>query len=275
MDPFSSRRPSPAFGSFRIAPLLRYNPPVSRVKWLDQLLDFCYPGACAICEGSAEGASPLCPACDETMRGSEAAPACGRCAMPLPEHDAPCPYCLGDGTKPYERVIRLGSFHDPLKELIHQIKYRGRWHLAEHLADRLLALERVKGLLTHTDVLVPVPLHRLRQIARGYNQAEVVARRLSKRCRIPLVRPVVRLRNTETQTHLHSHAKRMENLRDAFGLVAPKSVGGKHVVVLDDVRTTGATLQALARTLRPAKPASLSAIVLAVADPKGQDFEVI
>ena len=68
---------------------------------------------------------------------------------------------------------------------------------------------------------------------------------------------------------------REENLRDAFGLVNSRRVSGKHVVIVDDVMTTGATLRAVARALRPAKPASLSALLLAVADPKSQDFQKI
>ena len=90
-----------------------------------------------------------------------------------------------------------------------------------------------------------------------------------------LSEPLVRLRHTETQTHLHSAAQRTQNLRDAFGLVRPSAVRGQHVIVIDDVRTTGATMHALARALRPAKPASVSAIVVAVADPKGKDFEAV
>jgi ComF family protein len=132
-----------------------------------------------------------------------------------------------------------------------------------------LALERVKGLLQETDVLVPVPLHWRRQFVRGYNQAEVIARRIGRACEIPVARAVRRVRNTETQTHLHSAARREKNLREAFALRDASAVKGKHVVVVDDVWTTGATMQAMARVLKLGKPASLSAIVVAVVDPRG------
>ena len=128
--------------------------------------------------------------------------------------------------------------------------------------------------MPESDVVVPVPLHRLRQIGRGYNQAEVVARRLASRCRKKLARPVVRLRNTESQTNMPSATQREQNMRDAFALLEDRHVRGKHVVVVDDVMTTGATLRAVAQALRPARPASLCAVVLAVADPKGRDFKV-
>jgi ComF family protein len=135
--------------------------------------------------------------------------------------------------------------------------------------------DEIKTVLNACDCLVPVPLHRMRQMSRGFNQAEVIARRLSKHCGKRVVRPAVRLRNTETQTQLHSRAKREENLKDAFGLVDEWSIRDRHVAIVDDVTTTGATLQSLARTLRFAEPARLSAIVVAVADPMGRDFQVI
>ena len=83
------------------------------------------------------------------------------------------------------------------------------------------------------------------------------------------------MRDTETQTHLHSRARREENLRDAFVLVKPATVAGKHVVLVDDVMTTGATLVSFARAIRLGAPASISALVISVADPRGRGFEVI
>lgn len=200
---------------------------------------------------------------------------CPQCAMPIGGPGGACPYCDGDGLRNFERVVALGTFRDPLRHLIYAAKYHGRWPVAERLADRLLEQERVRNILTVAECLVPVPLHRLRQVGRGFNQAEVVARRLAKRSGKSLARPAVRLRNTETQTHLHSRAQREENLKDAFGLVRGWPIRNRHVVIVDDVMTTGATLQAFARALAPAEPASLSAIVVAVADPLGQDFQVI
>jgi ComF family protein len=153
--------------------------------------------------------------------------------------------------------------------MIHHLKYHRRWGIGEELAMRLLEREAVKALLQETQVLVPVPLHWRRQLTRGYNQAEVIARRLGTACKIPIARPVRRVRNTETQTHMHSLARRTENLREAFALVDGRAVAGKHVAIVDDVWTTGATLQAMARVLKKAKPASLSAVVVATANPRG------
>ena len=238
-----------------------------------RLMDFCYPGACASCRAATEGAAILCAPCEADLQKLESAPACRSCAKPLAERGAPCPWCLGEGMAHYEWVLRLGTFTEPLKQLVHQMKYRQRWPLAEVLADRLADQEWVKGLLSETDVIVPVPLHRLRQVSRGYNQSEVIAKRLASRHRIAVARPVLRLRNTESQTNMTSAAQREENMREAFALADPRAVRGKHVVVVDDVMTTGATLRAFAHALRPAKPKSLCAVVVAVADPRGRDFK--
>jgi ComF family protein len=121
---------------------------------------------------------------------------------------------------------------------------------------------------------VPVPLFFTRHIGRGYNQAELIARRIGKRCKIPVVKAITRVRPTETQTNL-SPTQRLENLRGAFGLISAKRIKGKHVVLIDDVMTTGATLQSAARAIEQARPASLCALSIAVADPKGRSFEAI
>jgi ComF family protein len=243
-----------------------------------RVLDFCYPGSCAACSEPCESATALCPDCTLKLIRLETDAACERCARPIPEPKAPCPHCTGKGLRPYDRILRLGLFDDPLKEIIHQMKYHRRWPLAEVLADRLLKQEPVKGVLSEFDPrrmrIVPMPLYHWRQVSRGYNQAEVVARRISRVSKIRLAHPVTRLRNTETQTHL-SHTKRVENMKDAFGLTNARCVRNKHVIIVDDVMTTGATLQAFGRVLQQASPASLCAIVVAVADPKHRDFQAI
>jgi len=173
---------------------------------------------------------------------------------------------MGKGPPLFERVVRLTSFHDPVRALVHHLKYHGRWGIGEELADRLLHREPVQELLKKTDLVVPVPLDWRRQVTRGYNQAEVLARRLAGK---KVVRAVRRVRNTPTQTHQQTAARRAENLRGAFALVKPETVAGKHVVIVDDVWTSGATMREMARAIKGAKPASLSAIVVATADPRG------
>ena len=243
---------------------------------LRHVLDFCYPGVCACCDAGAAGGAVLCAECDAHLHQQTHSHACERCAMPVPYEGAPCPYCHGKGARWFGKILRLGVLEDPLKHLIHQMKYHRRWPLGELLADRLIGTERAKGLLTGTDVLVPVPLHLRRQLTRGYNQADVIARRIGWRCGIPVLHAVRRTRNTDSQTNVHSQENRAANVRGAFELRrGAKALRGRHVVVVDDVMTTAATLASVARVLKKARPASLCAIVLAIADPRHRGFEAI
>jgi ComF family protein len=235
------------------------------------LLDFCITPQCASCEAPAAGEF-LCRDCTTRLESLAAAPACELCAMPLTLRDAPCPHCLGKGVPHYESIVTLGKFDEPIKDLIHRMKYRGQWPIADHLADRVMQKNRAIEVIGLADCIVPVPLHRLRQFQRGYNQAHLIATRLAPD---RIARPAIRKRNTPTQTNVQSRHQRAENLKDAFKLIDPDAIAGKNVVVVDDVMTSGTTLQSLARTLIEARPKTLRAVVLARADPKGRGFEVI
>jgi ComF family protein len=176
---------------------------------------------------------------------------------------------MGKAPPNFERVVRLAAFHEPLRILIHHLKYHRRWNMGETLARRLFDTDAAQSILRDVDVLVPVPLHWRRQIPRGYNQAEVLARHLAKLAGKSVARAVKRVLHTDPQTRLHSAAQREANLKDAFRLARPNAITGKRIAVVDDVWTTGATMQAVARALKPAKPKALYALVLARTVPRG------
>ena len=108
--------------------------------------------------------------------------------------------------------------------------------------------------------MVPVPLHWRRHLARGYNQAERIGRPLAGRLELPFTSALARLRATPPQSRL-DQAARLRNLRQAFVVRRPDSVAGRHVVLVDDVATTGATLDAAAATLKAAGAAVVTAVV--------------
>jgi ComF family protein len=242
---------------------------------LGWVADLAYPTACVHCQAFCDGAGPLCPGCDARLRELSMAAACEYCAAPVAQVGAPCPRCLGKGFYPYEQVGRLCVYDEPVKEIIKQFKYHRRWPLGEWLTDRLFEQARIKTLLERVELVVPVPLHRRRQFSRGYNQAKVIAARIAKKHQKKLIGPLKRTRNTEQQTSLSSQKDRHSNVRDAFSLVDAEAIAGKRILVVDDVLTTGATLQAVGRTLLDAKPAALYGMVLAVADPRKRDFLTI
>jgi ComF family protein len=143
---------------------------------------------------------------------------------------------------------------------VHKFKYDGVTALAEPLAS--LMAEYWLGEPTSVDVLVPVPLHRSRVRERGFNQAALLARELSKRIHLPVDElTLVRQRATASQVDLDI-AERTENVRDAFRW-STNALAGKRVLVIDDVCTTGATLEACATALYDGGARSVQALTLA------------
>lgn len=239
---------------------------------LRSTIELAYPPACLCCQAPAQ--DELCPACAAALQTTTDRRHCEFCARPLAEA-SDCPYCQGRGIYPYERIATLGVFETTLKDLIHSAKYRRRWNIAETLAERLADSRAAHAILDDADILLPVPLWRWRQFSRGYNQADVIACRLAKFCKATVSQAVVRQRHTASQTELRSRKSRVDNVRGAFALKATKQITGKCVVVVDDVMTSGATLKEVGRMVLEAEPRSLSAIALAVADPRGRGFTAI
>jgi ComF family protein len=150
----------------------------------------------------------------------------------------------------------VGAYEGPLRAILHALKYDGRRTAAVPLAR--LMRHHCAGVLDGADVLVPVPLHRQRRRRRGFNQAEAIAGSLGLPAR-PLLR---RVRATPSQTDLPA-AQRHANVRGAFRLARRADVRGLRVVLVDDVCTTGATLEACARVLREAGAADVRAVTAA------------
>jgi ComF family protein len=136
----------------------------------------------------------------------------------------------------------IGEYAGSLREIVHALKYRGRRSVAKPLAAALAS--HGADVLRDADCAVPVPLHRSRKRARGFNQAAEIARYLP----IRTVHAIIRVRATASQTDLPA-ARRHANVRNAFALRRRADVAGCVVVLVDDVSTTGATLDACARVL--------------------------
>jgi ComF family protein len=150
-----------------------------------------------------------------------------------------------------------------VRDLIHRFKYGGEVWVGALLADFLtlgLRDPRLKG--RSFDAVVPVPLHPLRRREREFNQAEVLCRELARKNNLAFCEALERLRYTVTQTHF-DRRRRMQNLRDAFGLRRNAPVQGKDLLLVDDVLTTGSTLDECARVLLAAGARSVRALTVA------------
>lgn len=214
------------------------------------LLDVLFPPRCVRCRATG---AVLCAACLATAR-VPLPPLCASCGRSLPSSGATCPTCAAGRGPSTLRSIRAAALHEgAVRDAVLALKYRGQRRLAEPLGDLLAEAIRASGELP--DALVPVPLHSARRRARGYNQAELLARRCARRLGVPCeTRALLRRRATPPQVGLSS-AERLANVAGAFAVAEPAAVrrlGAKRVLLIDDVTTTGSTLDAAASALAAA-----------------------
>jgi len=152
-------------------------------------------------------------------------------------------------------------FEEPIRSAIHALKYRGGVQIVEALAEPLALAWRTLDM--HSDLLVPVPLYARREARRGYNQAQVLAHALGTQLGLPTAsRTLQRVRDTTSQTRLNREARR-RNVADAFVVFPGLELTGVTVTLVDDVATTGATLNACATILLEAGAAAVNAFTLA------------
>ena len=211
-------------------------------------LDLLFPLRCLGC--GKEG-DLLCPLCRQSLPKIEV-PFCQRCGTPVKEGIL-CPTC---STYPLtiDGIRSLFAFEGTVRQAIHQFKYRHIKTMASPLGQLL-----TRFLQTHPmpgETLIPVPLHPKRLRQRGYNQASLLTSEISKNTGLPVIeRTLLRLRDTVSQTKTASAAERRANVRDAFA--CRKELHGENILLIDDVCTTGATLDACATALKTAGAGSV------------------
>jgi ComF family protein len=231
--------------------------------WCDALIVLLLGPLCAACAEPLDRPTRGC-ICDACWRAiiRTASPCCDRCGgpldlqSPLPNAGATCSHCAQTPSS-IDAVRAIGPHEGSLRHIVHALKYDARRSIAPRLAA--LMREAAADLLHGADAVVPVPLHQRRRRSRGFNQAADIARHLGR----PVVHALVRTRHTPTQTALPA-ADRRANVADAFRVTrhAP-ALRGAAVVLVDDVRTTGATLEACASALRRAGVSRVAAVTAA------------
>ena len=225
-----------------------------------------FASSCQVCETLLErtGEKVVCRACLARLAESNS-PVCLCCGRFFDGVAEPhlCADCL-EKRPPYTRHRSGARYEGIAREIILLYKYRGYSVLSGFLADFLTeSLEREEDLWSGVDALVPVPLYPAKEKSRGFNQALLLARRLAKKKRLPILkRCLVKVRPTAAQTSLDGRA-REANLRGAFQARRSSRLRGKVVLLVDDVYTTGSTIRECSRTLKEAGVKEVRAVTIA------------
>jgi len=214
------------------------------------LADLLLPRVCVVCEQplSAHERGVVCGRCWTRME-TLPFPQCVRCGHPHIHHS--CRWC--ELLPPFVRAVRSVCWAPSGSGggIVHALKYEGWRVAAEGMADRMARLAWPQDVVEERKALVPVPLSHARARERGFNQSELIARALASRWQVPVWTDLLaRQRNTQTQTRL-TPGDRLRNVAGAFDVSASASMRlrGAHIVLVDDVVTTAATLNACAEML--------------------------
>ena len=234
--------------------------------WFNRMLNVLLPPCCVLCS-LPSGSICICDGCksDLPLPG----PHCSRCGLPLGSKlDKICGACI-QKAPPYTRTVFPLLYAFPVDQLVQGLKFR-RQVASGRVLSHLMCEHIVKQELSLPDMLVPVPLHRLRLIKRGFNQAYELGAYAGRTLDIPLLGNALRRRrNTSAQSGL-DRKQRLRNVRGAFhwnGWAKP----GKHVALIDDVMTTGTTVGECARVLKRAGARRVDVWVAARAIPAGRE----
>lgn len=224
------------------------------------LIQILYPRRCPACDGiTGWRGERICPGCRGRLR-LLTEPWCMRCGRKLSEEEEYCPDCRR--RKHFYTRGRALYEYESAAEAVYRFKYGGRREYADYFGEQIcLHLgEFIRGV--KPDALVPIPLHRRRMAVRGYNQAELLARAVGRRMNIPVYpKMLLRVKNTVPQKQLNSE-ERQNNLKKAF-IMGRNDVKLKTVLVIDDIYTTGTTIDEAARVLTEAGAEKVCFIALA------------
>lgn len=203
---------------------------------------------CLLCDEQTDSPLPLCEGCEGDLPWLN--DQCERCALPLPMAGLTCAQCTRQPPA-FDAVIVPWLYDFPVDALVTRFKHQGKWPFGRLLAELLsqTLLHRFDEDLERPDVLIPVPLANKRLRQRGYNQAAMLAKWLGSALGLRVdERLIKRVKDTPAQQGLNAKARK-RNLREAFVLMAPEHVIGKHIALIDDVLTTGSTADMIARIL--------------------------
>ncbi len=236
---------------------------------LDPLLNLFFPESCFICETpiAKRMYSGVCPDClDKALALKIQPPFCPSCGLPMQNFEPGsvllCVECVVT-PPPYSGARSFGFYSGALASIVHGLKFRGKRNLAVPLSSLLVETFCENWGQGSFDLVIPIPLHAKRRRKRGYNQSELIARNLARRIGIPFKnRLLIRTRDSVSQIGL-SDRQRRDNVKNAFSCMNPEHIREARVLLVDDVMTTGATVESASKTLIEGGVLSVSVLTLA------------
>ncbi len=239
---------------------------------VETFITFLYPAQCRGCEKfiGLESIPYLCDACWHDIQLLQP-PCCDICGVPLysdkhPHSSSQANTCDECARKPprYGKLRTIAFYQGTLRQAIHLFKFEKRTALAKPLIQLMTANLPTDCRIEDYDVIIPIPIHKNRLRERGFNQATLLAKGIANTTNVPVVTDtLIRDKDTQQQSNLSGRKARQENISEAFALRKVESVHGKQLLLVDDVFTTGATVQEAVKVLWRADPAEIDVLTLA------------
>jgi competence protein ComFC len=226
-------------------------------------LDFLYPPECLICRKRLPGFSWICPECESDLQN----------ALDVKSQSEAQDFIYLSEPFYFQQILSCWSYSPGIETLVHHVKYHKGWRLGIRLGEQMGQLVS-KAVFPDADCLIPVPLHPVRQRERGYNQSFLYCKGFQRVHPIPIQQNnLIRIRQTGTQTQLDSEA-RQANVSRVFCVKNAKRIQGKRIVLVDDVVTTGATMNACAKALLDAGAGCVTGLALVRPDVRFKPGEI-
>lgn len=222
-------------------------------QFINCIIDFIYPKICPLCEMKMEENGHFCPQCMDRLINS----------MTMTIHKGRQDFHHLEGEIHFDKVFTCWNYTADMEKLIHTVKYQRGKRLGRLLGVK--AGEALKRTFEgwNESVMVPVPLHKIRHRERGYNQSEILSRGLAEHIPFPIESKIlVRRRKTQSQTLLPIQ-ERQKNVEGAFNVIEPHFFKGKRILLVDDVCTSGSTLNSCAYSLKNAGVKGIVCVALA------------
>lgn len=223
--------------------------------WVDFILDLIYPPRCIFCTSiiPIEKEKGICEECRKNLSFIKGK-VCKKCGKPLEESLSKevCSDCK-ENPPGYEKGQAVFIYEGLVKDMIYRFKYGGHREYAKYLGKLMAIQIKEEGIRGDIDLIIPVPIHSGRKKKRGYNQCEELAKVISKELNIPMETSIlIRAKETRPQSGL-STIQRKNNMKNAFKLNDNLDICHKNILLIDDIYTTGATINSCSKLLRKKK----------------------